>query len=89
MSCDGVCFRSEESFTLGEFLEIRLDLDGILGPSHSSRGLVCFGRVVRAESDDPAEPFRYGCEILDDALEPAGAADKHRFAAEVPEVAVS
>jgi len=68
MSCDGVCFRSEESFALGELLEIALDLDGILGPSNRYSGLVCCGKVVQAESDDPAAPFRYGCQILDYVL---------------------
>ena len=77
MSCDGVCFRSEEPFALGELLEIRLDLDGILGPSHRYGGLVCFGRVVRAESDDPAAPFRYGCEMLDYTLAPAAVPERH------------
>jgi len=88
MSCDGVCFRCEECFALGEFIEIRLDLDGILGASHRYSGLVCFGRVVQAESDDPAAPFRYGYEILDYALEPAGAADKRRPGAEAQVAAV-
>lgn len=89
MNCDGVCFRSRESFALGELLEIRLDLDGILGPSHRYCGLVCFGRVVQAESDDPGAPFRYGCEILDYALEPAGAAGIRPLGSEAQPVAFS
>ena len=88
MSCDGVCFRSEESFGLGELLEITLNLDSILGPSHRYGGLWCLGRVVQAESDDPAEPFRYGCEILDYALRPARAAEGSRPGAEAQVAAV-
>lgn len=88
MSCDGVCFRSDESFGLGELLEITLDLEGILGPSHRDGGLWCLGRVVQAESDDPAVPFRYGCEILDYALRPAQATARGRPGTEAQVVAV-
>jgi len=88
MNCDGICFRSAVSLALGEYLEIQLDLDGLLGPSHCDFGLKCFGRVVQAESDAPAAPFRYGCEILDYALEPAGRVEERQVQAEVREVTV-
>lgn len=86
LSCDGVCFRVEESFGLGELIEIRLDLDGILGPPLRCNGLVCLGRVVQAESDDPAAPYRYGCKILDYALEPVEVANGRRPRAAVQTV---
>ncbi len=89
LNCDGVCFRSEESFVLGELLEIRLDLDGVLGASHGHSSLVCLGKVVQAESDDPSAPFRYGCEILDYNVETAGAAGRRQSGAAVAGVTVS
>ena len=69
MNCDGVSFSSQEPFALGEFLEIRLGLDGLLGSSHQCGKLVCQGKVVQAESKGLAAPFRYGFEILDYSFE--------------------
>ena len=71
LNCEGVCFRSQESFALGEVLEIRLHLSEILGASHGYSEMVCLARVVQTESDDPAAPFRYGCRIEDYTVEPA------------------
>ena len=70
ISCDGVSFRSKGSFALGDLVEISMELEGILGSSHRYGSLVCVARVVQAEVDDPAMPFRYGCEILDYSLAP-------------------
>lgn len=88
LNCDGLCFRSEETFALGELLEIRLDLDGVLGAAHGHSSLVCVGKVVQAESGDPSEPFRYGCEILDYELESTGAAGRRQSAAVVAGAAI-
>ncbi len=65
ISADGVCFTAEASFELGEVVEIEIDLEDVLGSSLRSRSLVCLGRVVQAESEDPAARLRYGCRILD------------------------
>ena len=87
MNCDGVSFSSKVPFALGELLEIRLDLDGILGSSHHFGGLVCLGKVVQAESKGLAAPFRYGCEILDYSLERKGPGEEHRLSTKVQAVA--
>ncbi len=89
LSCDGLCFRSEESLALGEVLEIRLDLDGVLGTAHGRRCLICLARIVQAESDDASALFRYGCEILDYGLETFGAAAGRRSDAALVNVAAS
>ena len=83
ISCDGVSFRSVGAFALGALVEICMELGGLLGSSHRHGSLVCVGRVVQAESDDPALPFRYGCEILDYGLAPAEAPERHPVGAVV------
>lgn len=88
MNCEGICFRSAASFALGECLDITLELEDFLGPSHRYSSLVCHGRVVQAESDDPAAPFHYGCEILDYALQPADVADSGELGSDFGAMAV-
>ncbi len=84
ISSDGVCFRTLESFSLGEIIEITVDMDSSLGPFSGLGWLVCVGKVVQAEADEPAAPYRYGCRILDYAFRPSGPRDASLCGAELP-----
>src|SRR5512137_426178 len=78
VSADGVCFTADALFELGEVVEIEIDLEDVLGSLLRSRSLVCLGRVVQAEAEDPTALARYGCRIMDYALESVGLAHVRR-----------
>jgi len=72
LSCEGLCFRADESYSLGEVLGIRLDLRALLSPREPMAVISGLARVVQAEADGLTPRFRYGCRIVSYRLEAGG-----------------